>query len=83
MNEILLLPKEISTKSIYKKMKALSKDIYEDIESVIIFIGLDCLTGYLIYLLRIIAGFYVEKPLRFNKRVSFHWLSKQHYVNTR
>lgn len=66
-----------------KKMNILSKGIYEDIESVIIFIGLDCLTGYLIYLLRVIAGFYVEKPLRFNKRVSFHWLSKQHYVNTR
>lgn len=40
------------------------------------------LTGDLIYLVKIIAGFYVGKPLRFNNGVSFHWLSKQHYVNT-
>ena len=42
----------------------------------------DPITGYLIYLVRIIPGFYVGKPLRFNNSVSFHWLSKQHYVNT-
>lgn len=45
MNEILLLPEEISTKSIkMKNMTALSRDIYEDVESVTILTGLDYLT---------------------------------------
>lgn len=45
MNEILLLPEEISAKSLkIKNMKALSRDIYEDVESVIILTGLDYLT---------------------------------------
>lgn len=84
MNEILLLPKEISTKSIKKKKKkTLSRDIYEALKMLSYSLGwIVSLTGYLIYLVSIIAGFYVGKPLRFNNRVSFHWLSKQHYVNT-
>ena len=75
--------KKFLQKALKKKMKALSRDIYESLKVLSYSLGwIVSLTGYLIYLARVIAGFNVGKPLRFNNRVSFHRLSKQHYVNT-